>query len=161
MENTYTLKQHETASSCSTEWLLGVEKVSLPAALAPMCCSWGSVKGVERREKADSQCQSKSYKHFCSSCLEYLCDQRRNTSSSSSSTPTQQSRPGTSVHRHQPTIMSQLYQHRHGSLLQPVQAPARCVVAAAGKKQQKPKRRKPKQPVSQRISYIEGAQSNA
>lgn len=51
--------------------------------------------------------------------------------------------------------MAHLSQLRHGGLLQQVQVPARCVIAAAAKKQ-KPKRRKPKQPVSQRISYAEG-----
>jgi hypothetical protein len=50
-----------------------------------------------------------------------------------------------------------LYQQAHvqGVLQQPTRAPARCVVAAAAKKQ-KPKKRKTKQPISQRISYIEG-----
>jgi hypothetical protein len=51
--------------------------------------------------------------------------------------------------------MLQLLQQHCNVLQQPVRVPARSVAAAAAKKQ-KPKRRKPKQPVSQRISYLEG-----
>jgi hypothetical protein len=49
--------------------------------------------------------------------------------------------------------------HVQGVLQQPARAPARCVVAAAAKKQ-KPKKRKTKQPISQRIAYIEGEHLN-